>query len=73
MLALSYVLLMAFLLANRWIPGATVMIIGLMFNLAVVVLNGGMPVSAAAIERLGGDRAEPAQNEKHHLMDGRTC
>ena len=73
MLALSYALLLAFLYANRWIPGATVMTIGLVLNLTVVVLNGGMPVQAAAIERSGGDPAvlELAQDNKHHLMDGR--
>ena len=57
MLALSYALLLAFLYANRWIPGAIVMTIGLVLNLTVVVLNGGMPVQAAAIERSGGDPA----------------
>jgi len=71
MLALSYALLVAFLVANRWIPGATVMSIGLVLNLMAVVLNGGMPVQAAAIERSGGDPAVLAQtqDDKHHLMD----
>ena len=73
MLSLSYALLLAFIYANRWIPGAMVMTIGLVLNLTVVVLNGGMPVQAAAIERSGGDPAllELAQDNKHHLMDGR--
>jgi len=71
MLALSYALLVAFLFANRWIPGATVMSIGLVLNLTAVVLNGGMPVQATAIERSGGDPAVLAQtqDDKHHLMD----
>ena len=71
MLAVSYGLLMAFLFTNRWIPGATVMCLGLLLNLTVVVLNGGMPVQAAAIERSGGDPAVLAQTQdnKHHLMD----
>jgi Family of unknown function (DUF5317) len=72
MLAVSFVLLVAFLFVNRWIPGATVMGLGLLLNLAVVVLNGGMPVQAAAIERSGGDPNVLArvQDSKHHLMDG---
>jgi hypothetical protein len=67
----SYVLLLAFLLVNRWIPGATVMIVGLLLNLAVVTLNGGMPVSAEAIERAGGSvpAAATSPSAKHHLMD----
>ncbi len=71
MLAVSYGLLVAFLFTNRWIPGASVMCIGLLLNLTVVVLNGGMPVQAAAIERSGGDPAVLAQTQdnKHHLMD----
>jgi hypothetical protein len=48
LLIASYVLLLAFLTVNRWIPGAAVMAVGLLMNLTVVVANGGMPVSAAA-------------------------
>jgi hypothetical protein len=72
MLALSYALVVAFLFANRWIPGARVITIGLLLNLTVVVSNGGMPVQATAIERSGGDPGVLAQarDEKHHLMDG---
>jgi hypothetical protein len=70
MLALSYGLLVVFLLSNRWIPGARVMSIGLVLNLAVVMVNGGMPVRAEAIERAGGDPYVLSQAEaaKHHLM-----
>src|SRR4029450_12698601 len=41
MLAASYVLLLVFLAVNRWIPGAAVMAIGLLVNLAVVAGDGG--------------------------------
>ena len=70
MLAVSYGLLVLFLLWNRWIPGATVMFIGLGLNLAVVVPNGGMPVQPEAIQRAGGSSAvlEGATSDKHHLM-----
>jgi hypothetical protein len=50
-------LLLAFLTVNRWIPGAAVMAVGLLMNLTVVVANGGMPVSAAAVETAGGTAA----------------
>ena len=68
-LLLSYVLLLVFVTVNRWIPGAALMAIGLLMNLLVVGLNGGMPVSATAIERAGGTVAvlEGSGSVKHHL------
>jgi hypothetical protein len=70
LLALSYFLLAAFLVSNRWIPGGYVMIAGLPLNLVVVVANGGMPVRAEAITTSGGDPAvlQDATVGKHHLM-----
>jgi hypothetical protein len=69
-LAVSYGLLVVFLLSNRWVPGARLMSLGLVLNLAVVMVNGGMPVQAEAIERAGGDPFVLSQSEaaKHHLM-----
>ena len=71
MLIASYVLLLAFLTVNRWIPGAPVMAIGLLLNLAVVAANGGMPVSADAIEAAGGSASAltDGAGAKHHLMN----
>jgi len=68
-LLLSYVLLLAFITVNRWIPGATVMAIGLLLNVLVVGLNGGMPVSARAIEIAGGsvESLEASGSTKHHV------
>jgi len=70
MLVASYVLLLTFLTVNRWIPGAAVMAIGLLMNLAVVAANGGMPVSAHAIEIAGGSAADlvDGAGAKHHVM-----
>jgi hypothetical protein len=70
MLVASYVLLLTFLTVNRWVPGAAVMAIGLLMNLAVVAANGGMPVSARAIETAGGSTAvfTDGAGAKHHLM-----
>ena len=70
LLAASYASLVLFLFANRWIPGMPVMRIGLLLNLIVVLLNGGMPVTAWAIEHVGGDPAALAAEAptKHHLQ-----
>jgi hypothetical protein len=72
MLVASYLLLLAFLGVNRWIRGAAVMAIGLLLNLVVVGSNGGMPVSASAVERAGGSPTVLAEGEaaKHHVADG---
>ncbi len=70
MLALSYALLVAFLWVNRRLPAAPIMLIGLVLNLLVVVPNGGMPVSASAVETSGGSNAllAPIDDGKHHRM-----
>jgi hypothetical protein len=70
LLAASYALLVVFLISNRWVPGMPLMRIGLLLNLLVVLLNGGMPVTAWAIEHVGGDPAVLAQEArtKHHLQ-----
>lgn len=67
----SYVALLAFLTVNRWVPAARVMALGLLMNLAVVGTNGGMPVSAWAIESAGGSPSTLLADvsPKHHLMN----
>ncbi len=69
-LALSYGLLAAFLVWNRWIPGARVMLVGLLLNLVVVVANGGMPVDPNAIRAIDADSTSlaGANAGTHHLM-----
>ncbi len=73
MLVSSYVLLLTFLTVNRWIPGAAIMAIGLLMNLAVVAVDGGMPVRAGAVESAGGTAASVSTDvgTKHHLMTDR--
>lgn len=71
-LALSYVLLILFAALNvRW-RGMLLVLIGLVLNALVIVANGGMPVSAEAVERSGqGDLLQILIDEgaaKHHLM-----
>jgi hypothetical protein len=70
-LLLSYGCLLAFVVINRWIPGAIAMALGLVLNLVVVGLNAGMPVSPAAVQTIGGsvEAVSVADSPKHHLMD----
>lgn len=72
MLIGSYALLLAFLAVNRWIPAAPLMAAGLLLNLTVVGLNGGMPVSAEAVRSAGGidslEALADVPSPKHHLM-----
>lgn len=65
----SYLLLLGFLAVNRWVPAARLMALGLLLNLLVVSLNGGMPVTARAIELAGGspDAVAASEQTKHHL------
>jgi hypothetical protein len=73
MLAGSFVLLGVFALANRDVPGFRVILVGIAMNAAVIAVNGGMPVSAAALEASGqaATAAELADHAdayvKHHL------
>jgi hypothetical protein len=73
MLIGSYLLLLSFVIVNRWLPGAGVMALGLLLNLSVVAANGGMPVSAKAASAAGGAGElviEPGQ--KHNVMTEET-
>jgi hypothetical protein len=54
-LGCSYLLLAAFVTANRRLPGALAIAAGLVLNLAVIVANGGMPVSMPAARAAGID------------------
>ena len=70
LLIASYALLLAFAWINRRLPAAWLVIAGLTLNILVIVVNQGMPVSAAAIETAGA-RAEglvATGTGKHHLM-----
>ena len=70
-LALSYVLLLAFTWVNRRLPAMPVIVVGLVLNALVVVANAGMPVSADAARVSGVGAALPTTRggpEKHHLM-----
>jgi hypothetical protein len=67
----SYVILIAFVWVNRRLPAAPLLLIGLALNAVVIGVNGGMPVSEAAIRATGspGDVLPSAIDDgKHHLM-----
>lgn len=66
----SYGLLLAFAFVNRRLPALWLVIAGLAMNVLVIGVNGGMPVSAGALE-LAGARPGSLAGEgtfKHHLM-----
>jgi hypothetical protein len=71
LLLLSQVLVIGFLVANRYLPGVFLVALGLLLNAVVMAANGAMPVDPAAIQALGlGDVEVPLG--KHTLMDEHT-
>jgi Family of unknown function (DUF5317) len=69
-LVASYGLLLTFAWVNRRLPALWLVMAGLVLNLLVIAVNGGMPVSASALETAGGNTDElvGAGSAKHHLM-----
>ena len=55
----SYAPLIAFAWVNRRLPAAPLLFLGLTLNMTVIALNGGMPVSEAAIRAAGGSSGVP--------------
>jgi hypothetical protein len=70
LLLVSYVLLLAFVWRNRDLPALWLAMAGLVLNVLVIAVNGGMPVSAAALDVAGASAEGLASGEtaKHHLM-----
>jgi hypothetical protein len=70
LLAVSQVLLVAFIAANRYLPGMLLVLVGFGLNAIVIIANGGMPVSPDALVAVGGAPAiEPG---KHQLLTDAT-
>jgi hypothetical protein len=68
-LVASYLVLLAVVTVNRRAPGTLIMAAGLTMNLAVVALNGGMPVSRDAIRAAGsGGVIVFEETGMYHLM-----
>ncbi|NED97238.1 DUF5317 domain-containing protein [Phytoactinopolyspora alkaliphila] len=53
--ALSWFVIAFYAWVNRWMPGARLVAVGLAANAAVLLANGGVPVSADAAARAGVD------------------
>jgi hypothetical protein len=70
-LLVSYLFLLGFAVANVRLVGMTLVVIGISMNIAVIAVNGGMPVRRAAIVSAGMfDEHEVDQlhlDRKHHL------
>jgi hypothetical protein len=75
-LLLSFGLLLAFALRNVTSPGFVLLSLGLLLNLAVIGMNGGMPVTRAALADSGQldtiADLERGGGNKHHLEDERS-
>lgn len=68
----SQLLLLAFAWANRGIPGFRLLGAGLLFNLSVILLNGGlMPISPESVTRLVPDAPEGAWQVGERLAKGK--
>ena len=66
----SYTLLLVFAWLNRRLPAMLIVMAGLAMNVLVIAADGGMPVSAAAMEAAGTSPGGLADDgpSKHHLM-----
>jgi hypothetical protein len=72
----SYALVLIFAIKNWRIAGVPIVVVGLVLNGLVVTLNGGMPVSKAALLASGQRDTlvllQDDQAAKHHLMGDDT-
>ena len=72
MVLVSFVLLMALVLANRSKPGMWIAGLGVLMNFMVIAVNGGMPVLAGAAEVASGftvSQPDLTGSFKHILLD----
>jgi hypothetical protein len=71
----SFALLMAFAIVNLRSPGFPLVLIGTVLNATAIAMNGGMPVTAHALEASGQADALHALvaggGAKHHLASSR--
>jgi hypothetical protein len=71
LLVSSQLLVVAFLVTNRRLPGVWLVATGLLLNVAVIAANRAMPVDPAAIAALGLEGVEVAPG-KHTLLTDET-
>jgi hypothetical protein len=69
----SNLLVGAFLVMNRAIPGMALILVGLALNVLVITANGAMPVSASAARNAGVEPPGPGVGDvEHELLDDDT-
>lgn len=68
----SQLLVVAFLVVNRQLPGVWFVGVGLLLNAVVMAANGAMPVSPAAVEALQLGRDVEVPLGKHTMLDEDT-
>jgi uncharacterized protein DUF5317 len=72
----SFVVLLAFVVANVRVPGFFLLLIGISLNLVVITVNQGMPVTREALQTSGQvgtlDELRGGVSAKHHLADPDT-
>lgn len=72
-IVVSNLLVVAFLLLNRTLPGMLLIGLGLLMNVVVIAANGAMPVSASASRSAGVDPPPPGiADVEHERMDEDT-
>jgi hypothetical protein len=73
-LAVSALLVAAFLLRNRGVRGTGLVALGLGLNALVVAVNGAMPVSGDALGRVRQSTQDilSGADQRHELLDGGT-
>ncbi|HEY7875102.1 MAG TPA: DUF5317 domain-containing protein [Actinomycetota bacterium] len=72
-IVVSNLLVVAFLVANRTLPGMLLIGLGLAMNVVVIAANGAMPVSVSASRSAGVDPPPPGVADvEHERMDDDT-
>jgi hypothetical protein len=67
-MVLSAVLIVIFVVRNRWLPGMALIATGFVLNALVVTANGGMPVSLTAAESAGLQITDHMREDKKHVL-----
>jgi hypothetical protein len=70
LLVASQIALLGFVFANRVLPGMTLVLLGFAMNAAVIIPNGAMPVSPAALEAITGEPTTFEPGKHRVLTDG---
>ncbi len=73
LLVVSLAAVLAFVITNWFRAGMALVAAGFVLNAVVILGNGGMPVSAHAIQSLGGDLTGDDIAGKHQIADADTA